>query len=80
MSIEDYKAAIGCAKKHVMQSRWQDCFRSVRAYRVIHNKDGCKMRVSNVSINEIAAHYTAEPDDETVIGEGDLVKLEWVRR
>ena len=30
----------------------------------------------NVSINETAAHYTAEPDDETIIGEGDLVKLD----
>ncbi|RNJ79607.1 MAG: type II methionyl aminopeptidase [Nitrosopumilus sp. B06] len=30
----------------------------------------------NASINEVAAHYTAEPDDPTVIGETDLVKID----
>lgn len=30
----------------------------------------------NVSINEIAAHYTAEPDDPLVIEDGDLVKID----
>lgn len=30
----------------------------------------------NTSINEIAAHYTAEPDDDLVIRENDLVKID----
>ena len=30
----------------------------------------------NASINEVAAHYTAEPGDPAVIGEGDLVKID----
>ena len=29
----------------------------------------------NTSINEVAAHYTAEPNDEMTITEDDLVKL-----
>ncbi len=31
---------------------------------------------TNVSINEVAAHYTAEPDDELVIGQDDTVKVD----
>ena len=30
----------------------------------------------NASKNEIAAHYTAEPDDEILVGERDLVKID----
>ena len=30
----------------------------------------------NVSINEIAAHYTAEPDDQIVIKDTDVVKID----
>lgn len=30
----------------------------------------------NVSINEVAAHYTAEPGDQTVIGQEDTVKVD----
>lgn len=30
----------------------------------------------NVSLNEIAAHYTAEPDDQTVVKEGDVLKID----
>lgn len=30
----------------------------------------------NASINEVAAHYTAEPGDELAIGETDLVKID----
>ncbi len=30
----------------------------------------------NVSINNVAAHYTAEPDDTLVIGESDTVKVD----
>ena len=30
----------------------------------------------NTSINEVAAHYTAEPDDPITIADGDLVKID----
>ncbi len=30
----------------------------------------------NVSINEIAAHYTAEPNDPIIITDSDLVKID----
>lgn len=31
---------------------------------------------ANVSVNEVAAHYTPEPDDERVFTSGDVVKLD----
>ena len=30
----------------------------------------------NTSLNEIAAHYTAEPNDATVVKEGDVIKID----
>jgi methionyl aminopeptidase len=30
----------------------------------------------NASLNEIAAHYTAEPGDQTVVKEGDVLKID----
>src|SRR3989338_5106490 len=30
----------------------------------------------NISINDVAAHYTPIPNDETVVKEGDLVKVD----
>jgi methionyl aminopeptidase len=30
----------------------------------------------NVSLNEIAAHYTAEPGDQTVVRDGDILKID----
>lgn len=30
----------------------------------------------NVSLNEIAAHYTAEPNDDTVVNDGDVLKID----
>ncbi len=42
----------------------------------IKNQGGkCAFPV-NVSINEIAAHYTAEPRDQKIISESDLVKID----
>lgn len=32
---------------------------------------------TNISINNLAAHYTSPPGDETVIGEGDVVKIDF---
>lgn len=36
---------------------------------------GCAFPV-NASINEVAAHYTAEPNDALVVGDTDLVKID----
>jgi methionyl aminopeptidase len=42
----------------------------------IQNKGGkCAFPV-NVSLNEIAAHYTAEPNDEIIVKETDLLKID----
>ena len=30
----------------------------------------------NVSLNEIATHYTAEPNDRTVVNTSDIVKID----
>jgi len=30
----------------------------------------------NVSLNEIAAHYTAEPNDQKIVAEGDVLKID----
>lgn len=30
----------------------------------------------NTSLNEIAAHYTAEPNDQTIVKEGDVLKID----
>src|SRR5262245_54579023 len=30
----------------------------------------------NVSLNDIAAHYTAEPNDETIVKENDMLKID----
>lgn len=30
----------------------------------------------NVSLNDVAAHYTAEPDDETEVNDGDVLKID----
>jgi len=30
----------------------------------------------NTSVNEVAAHYTAEPNDEKVVGDTDLIKID----
>ena len=30
----------------------------------------------NTSLNEIAAHYTAEPNDATTVKEGDVLKID----
>ena len=30
----------------------------------------------NISINEVTAHYTSPPGDETILQDGDLVKID----
>lgn len=43
---------------------------------LIVQKGGRPAFPCNVSVNEIAAHYTPPIDDETTIGDGDLVKVD----
>lgn len=40
-----------------------------------NNKAKCAFPV-NISINEIAAHYTAEPNDQKIIANNDLIKID----
>jgi methionyl aminopeptidase len=43
---------------------------------MIRAKGGEPAFPCNVSLNEIAAHYTAEPDDETIVKDGDVLKID----
>lgn len=43
---------------------------------MIREKGGEPAFPCNVSLNEIAAHYTAEPNDETIVKDGDLLKID----
>jgi methionyl aminopeptidase len=42
----------------------------------IKDKNGAPAFPVNVSLNEIAAHYTAEPNDSTMVNEGDVLKID----
>jgi len=42
----------------------------------IRNMNGEPAFPVNTSLNEIAAHYTAEPNDTTVVKEGDVLKID----
>ena len=44
--------------------------------REIQEKGGMPAFPVNVSLNDIAAHYTAEPNDETIVGENDVLKID----
>ena len=82
VSIEDYKAAgkIAATVREEARNTDHDGKTVLEVCEHIESsiiKMGAKCAFPvNVSINETAAHYTAEPDDETIIGEGDLVKLD----
>ena len=45
--------------------------------RLIRAKGGKPAFPCNVSINEVAAHYTAPPDDKSRIPEGSTVKVDF---
>ena len=82
MEIQDYIVAgkIAAAvrenarkKDHVGSTLYEIC-NSIE--REIEQKGGkCAFPV-NVSLNEIAAHYTAEPNDQKVVTESDLLKID----
>lgn len=42
----------------------------------IKDRNGTPAFPVNVSLNEIAAHYTAEPNDLTTVNEGDVLKID----
>src|SRR6185503_19373155 len=42
----------------------------------IKDRNGSPAFPVNVSLNEIAAHYTAEPNDSTTVNEGDVLKID----
>ncbi|MGB8777752.1 MAG: type II methionyl aminopeptidase [Nitrososphaeraceae archaeon] len=44
--------------------------------REIQEKGGMPAFPVNVSLNDIAAHYTAEPNDETIVRENDVLKID----
>lgn len=82
MEIQDYITAGKIAatvrenarKKDHVGSTLYDICNSIE--REIEQKGGkCAFPV-NVSLNEIAAHYTAEPNDQKVVTESDLLKID----
>jgi methionyl aminopeptidase len=60
-------------KNHVGSTLFQIC-ETVEAQ--IRERNGAPAFPVNVSLNEIAAHYTAEPNDQTEVVEGDVLKID----
>lgn len=82
MSLESYLKAGKIAsevretarrKNHVGSTLFQIC-ETVEAQ--IREKSGLPAFPVNVSLNEIAAHYTAEPNDSIEVKEGDVLKID----
>jgi methionyl aminopeptidase len=61
------------AKNYVGRSVYEIC--EEVEHEIIKRGGKCAFPV-NVSINEIAAHYTAEPNDPIIITESDLIKID----
>jgi methionyl aminopeptidase len=60
-------------KYHVGSTLYEIC-ESVEAQ--IRSMNGQPAFPVNTSLNEIAAHYTAEPNDSTLVKEGDVLKID----
>lgn len=82
MSLEDYTRAGQIAsivrentrkKNHVGRTLFEIC-NSIE--KEIESMGGHPAFPVNISLNEIAAHYTAEPNDQIVIKESDIVKID----
>lgn len=82
LSIDDYKKAGKVAAEvredarkryHVGETLLQIC---ERVERLIREKGAEPAFPCNVSLNEIAAHYTAEPNDQTMVKDGDVLKID----
>ncbi|MFQ5920831.1 MAG: type II methionyl aminopeptidase [Nitrososphaerales archaeon] len=82
MSIEDYQKAGKIAAEvredarkhyHVGETLLQIC---EHVEGMIREKGAEPAFPCNVSLNEVAAHYTAEPNDEGVVRDGDVLKID----
>jgi methionyl aminopeptidase len=60
-------------KNHVGSTLYEIC-EAVESQ--IRERSGRPAFPVNVSLNEIAAHYTAEPNDSTTVKEGDVLKID----
>ena len=60
-------------KYHVGSTLFEICDRIEKRIRDLSGQPAFPV---NVSLNEIAAHYTAEPNDNTVVKEGDVLKID----
>jgi methionyl aminopeptidase len=60
-------------KDHVGSTLYEVC-ETVESQ--IRERNGLPAFPVNVSLNEIAAHYTAEPNDQTTVKEGDVLKID----
>jgi methionyl aminopeptidase len=60
-------------KNHVGRTLYEICD-SIESE--INERGGQPAFPVNISLNEIAAHYTAEPDDQIVIKDTDVVKID----
>lgn len=60
-------------RNHVGSTLYQVC-ETVESQ--IRDRNGAPAFPVNVSLNEIAAHYTAEPNDSTTVKEGDVLKID----
>jgi methionyl aminopeptidase len=57
---------VGCTLLNICESIEQE----------IKEKGGMPAFPVNVSLNDVAAHYTAEPNDETTVNENDVLKID----
>jgi len=82
VSIEDYKKAGKIAAEvredarkryHVGETLLQIC---EQVEGMIRQKGAEPAFPCNVSLNETAAHYTAEPNDQTTVKDGDVLKID----
>lgn len=82
MSIEDYKKAGKIAAEvredarkryHVGETLLSIC---ERVEGMIRERGAEPAFPCNVSLNEIAAHYTAEPNDHSLVKDGDVLKID----
>jgi len=64
----------GARRKYYVGSTLFEICESVEAQ--IRSMKGQPAFPVNTSLNEIAAHYTAEPNDTTVVKEGDVLKID----
>ncbi len=80
--IESYRRAgkIACSVRELAKNK---DYRGTTLYEIceqiekqIRENGGFPAFPVNVSLNEIAAHYTAEPDDQKIVEEGDVLKID----